>query len=568
MKKLTFFTLSIFMFLAHVYAEGVKFSISTDKNSISAGKIFYLEARFDVPKGQHIYSSELSDNGQPTKLELRLTKGFSIKEISWSKPSVFEFFGMKFEGYAEKNGRARVTILAPSTLDKDSYRIKAKASWVACDELCTPDEAEASIQVSAKISEINSTESKTLLGVMFAAFLGGMILNLMPCVFPVIGLKILSFAENNRNSRAEAMISALAYTLGIILTFSLLGGGLLLLRGAGEKLGWGFQLQNPAFTGAMALLFFAMAMSMAGAYEIGASFAGGSAQLDNQTTSKRRKLLKSALSGVLAVLVASPCTAPFMGSAIGVAFAAESSATQSLAIFASLGMGMAFPYVLLSAFPQIAKMLPRPGLWMDVFKQILSIPLFATVIWLVWVYSKQDSLIAILSALLILAVGLRILGMYALPHFGRGTRIFARFACVALIALSSWIACFSNTDSSTEITQSLSDNAWSKERVLELRKSGKPVYVDFTASWCLTCQYNKKVLYSQSTKELFKKNNIVLLTADYTNKNPEITKELEQFGRTGVPLNLLYPADTNKKAEILPAILTESAIIEAIDKIK
>lgn len=236
-----------------------------------------------------------------------------------------------------------------------------------------------------------------------------------------------------------------------------------------------------------------------------------------------------------------------------------------------IGLGMASPYVALSAIPALARAMPRPGAWMDILKQLLSIPLFATVIWLVWVYSNQTgNIVAILSALLILAVGARIFGMFYMPHLSRLKRALSLAAFALSAAAAVFVSYPGEISPAVEVENPAGDKAqsWSPALQEKLIKDGKNVYVDFTASWCLTCQYNKQILHSPEIMELFKKNNVVILAGDWTNKNPQITKELEKFGRAGVPLNLLYSHKDPDAPQVLPAILTKSLIIDAVDKIR
>jgi thiol:disulfide interchange protein DsbD len=271
------------------------------------------------------------------------------------------------------------------------------------------------------------------------------------------------------------------------------------------------------------------------------------------------------MSGVLAVLVASPCTAPFMGSAVGVALSTQISVVESLVIFISLGLGMASPYIILSAIPRLAKLLPRPGKWLDIFKKILSIPLFITAIWLAWLYSKQTgNFYAIIVSIIILSIGLICYGKFAFPHRTRKVRNSAIFGLIVAVMLS-FVIILQNKENPTSDSINI-ENKWSVAKLDELRKNGFNVYVDFTATWCLTCQYNKQILYSEKIKKIFEKNKIKILVADWTSRDNAITNELEKFGRAGVPLNLLYAPQG--EPIILPAILTESALIEAVDKIK
>ncbi len=555
--RLTIFCI-FFLFATSLFGTIVKFSANiTEVNKDSSIKVL---ANFSIPKGWHIYSQN-SSVGMPTTIELDAPKGFKIDSIEWHNEKEFIQNNLKYKGF---DGDTSATIFISkdkNTLSDLTTKITLNASWLACEkDTCVPEDV--SIDLFPEIqSNPSHHNSGGFVAILFSAFLGGIILNLMPCVFPVIGIKILSFAKASDNSRTVAIINALFYTLGIALSFLVLAVLLLTLRAAGESLGWGFQLQNPTFAASMAMLFFAMAMSFVGVFEIGTGFAGGN--LTNSISQNvKSKYTESFLSGVLAVLVASPCTAPFMGGAVGAALSANISYGMSLAIFSTLGLGMSVPYILLSAVPKLSKFLPKSGMWLETFKKILSIPLFATVVWLVWLYTKQTGdILRIIFALAILATGLFVYGRYSLPHKTKLSRWFSFIALVLSIMASFYLITFK------ENTPQVSDNStWSAKKVEDLRREGKSVYVDFTATWCLTCQYNKLTLQSEKIKKLFNERGITLLVGDWTKRDTAIAKELEKFGRAGVPLNLLYPPKGDPI--ILPAILTESALIEAIDKIK
>ncbi len=558
-------------------ADAVDVRVSSSADEVRAGETFYVNFKFSIPKGQHIYSAEESDLGQPTAIKLSLPQGYSLKNIEFPKPEKFTALGMESLGYS-RDFSVSAAVSAPENIpESSSVNIRADATWLACSDLCVPGEKSQEIPIrqiksSASGESAGVPPDKTpLFTVLLAAFLGGAILNLMPCVFPVIGLKILSFAEGAGGSKKSALAGAFFYSLGIVASFLALSAVLLAFRSLGENLGWGFQLQNPMFTSLMVMLFFAMALSFAGVFEIGAGFAGGNVQKNDSNKPEWKKHISAVFSGVLAVLVASPCTAPFMGSAMGAALAADASNSLCFGVFAMIGLGMASPYVALSAIPALARAMPRPGAWMDILKQLLSIPLFATVIWLVWVYSNQTgNIVAILSALLILAVGARIFGMFYMPHLSRLKRALSLAAFALSAAAAVFVSYPGEISPAVEVENPAGDKAqsWSPALQEKLIKDGKNVYVDFTASWCLTCQYNKQILHSPEIMELFKKNNVVILAGDWTNKNPQITKELEKFGRAGVPLNLLYSHKNPDAPQVLPAILTKSLIIDAVDKIR
>lgn len=554
MRTFLFFILSI----ASCLASTVNLSLKTEAQKIAPNEEFTVLASFEIPQGAYIYGKSSGETGLPTKLEWMLPQGFEKISEDWQKPEEKIEEGLKALIY-----KGNMQVLAKFKAGKDFSKpqeIALKASWLKCSNMCMPESKTAKILI-----EPDSSSSNALAFTMLGAFLGGIILNLMPCVFPVIGLKILSFAKDAQKTRKTALINAAFYSVGIIISFCALAGILTWLKSLGNSLGWGFQLQEPLFVAFLILLFFAMGLAFAGVFELGASLSS----LGNLTSQKDGKGA-AFFSGVLAVLVASPCTAPFMGSALGVALASNASMATTFSIFMSIGLGMAFPYVLLSAVPRLARRIPKPGAWMETFKQFLAFPLFATAIWLVWVFLKErnaDALMQMLFSALILAFALWIFGKYSPPVNSRKKRMFA-FASLAILgAVSVALAVKSATFKLPETLAA--QNHSIESQIEELRKSGKIVYADFTASWCITCIANKKaVLHTKKIEDFFKENNVALLTFDWTNKNAQIGEFLKKFGRSGVPFNIVYPADLKKEPVILPEILTPNAVIDAIDKAK
>ena len=554
MRTFLFFILSI----ASCLASTVNLSLKTEAQKIAPNEEFTVLASFEIPQGAYIYGKSSGETGLPTKLEWMLPQGFEKISEDWQKPEEKIEEGLKALIY-----KGNMQVLAKFKAGKDFSKpqeIALKASWLKCSNMCMPESKTAKILI-----EPDSSSSNALTFTMLGAFLGGIILNLMPCVFPVIGLKILSFAKDAQKTRKTALINAAFYSVGIIISFCALAGILTWLKSLGNSLGWGFQLQEPLFVAFLILLFFAMGLAFAGVFELGASLSS----LGNLTSQKDGKGA-AFFSGVLAVLVASPCTAPFMGSALGVALASNASMATTFSIFMSIGLGMAFPYVLLSAVPRLARRIPKPGAWMETFKQFLAFPLFATAIWLVWVFLKErnaDALMQMLFSALILAFALWIFGKYSPPVNSRKKRMFA-FASLAIwgavsVALAVKSATFKLPETLAAQNHSI------ESQIEELRKSGKIVYADFTASWCITCIANKKaVLHTKKIEDFFKENNVALLTFDWTNKNAQIGEFLKKFGRSGVPFNIVYPADLKKEPVILPEILTPNAVIDAIDKAK
>ncbi len=379
--------------------------------------------------------------------------------------------------------------------------------------------------------------SASVWAALLGALLGGLLLNLMPCVFPVLAIKMVGFAQHGQDARARRL-GGLAYAGGVVLSFLALGALMLALRAAGEQLGWGFQLQSPAVVAALAALFTVIGLNLAGLFEFGSFLPSSAASLQ-----ARHPLANDALSGVLAVAIASPCTAPFMGASLGLAVGLP--APQALLIFASLGLGMALPYLAASFVPAVARLMPRPGAWMDVFRRLMAFPMFATVVWLVWVLGQQSGIDGA-GALLALLVALAAV-IWAFTLRGR-----ARLALGALtLAALAWLAVGIGPHVVREAASTAAGTAaqpagerwqpWAPGRVDAIVATGQPVFVDFTAAWCVTCQYNKKTTLSRpDVLADFDGKKVALLRADWTRRDPAISAALAQLGRSGVPVYVMY----------------------------
>ena len=409
------------------------------------------------------------------------------------------------------------------------------------------------------------TNTSALLMALLGGLIGGLILNLMPCVFPVLAIKVMGFAKHASNRRAHRQ-AGLAYTAGVVLSFLALGGLLLALRAAGEQLGWGFQLQSPAVVAALAALFTLIGLNLAGVFEFGQFAPGRLAALQ-----LRHPAADAFLTGVLAVAIASPCTAPFMGASLG--FAVDMPAAQALLVFAALGVGMALPYLAASWIPAVVGWLPRPGAWMDTFKRGMAFPMFATVAWLVWVLGQQSGIDGAGALLVLLVAGSAV--VWALTLRGRTRWVLASILIAASAGLISLIG--SNITQSQETpalaaTDSIAPAApntwqpWSAERVAELNAGGQPVFVDFTAAWCVTCQYNKRTtLANAAVLEGFAARNVALLRADWTRRDPHITEALAQLGRSGVPVYVLYAP--GKAPLVMTEILSTDEVHAALSSL-
>lgn len=408
-----------------------------------------------------------------------------------------------------------------------------------------------------------------LVGALALAFLGGLILNLMPCVFPVLSMKAASLAGHAHHQN-KARIQGLAFLAGVLATFLALAGLLLAVRAGGAAVGWGFQLQSPLVIAALALLMLLVALNMSGVFEIGTSIQGVGAE-----ASSRDGALGAFFTGALAVVVAAPCTAPFMAGALG--YALTQPAVVALSVFAALGLGFAAPFVAVAFIPAILQRMPRPGAWMETLKKGLAFPMYGAALWLTWVFAQQAGPIAlgqVLAAGVLAAFGAWVYGLsQARRASGRAflVQMIAGLLClVAALALAISAALVAKPPAAADAAPSsgpgLVAEAWSPERVAALRAEGRPVLVDFTAAWCVTCQVNEKVALSGGkVAEAFKAQNAVFLKADWTNRDPVIAKALAEFGRVGVPLYVVYPKNGGEPV-ILPQLLTEGMVIEAIEK--
>ncbi|MBN1587535.1 MAG: thioredoxin family protein [Candidatus Omnitrophica bacterium] len=405
------------------------------------------------------------------------------------------------------------------------------------------------------------------------AFLGGVILNLMPCVLPVLSLKILSLVEKTHHKGEKPWQHGLVFGAGVLVSFWILAGLLLALRAGGAQLGWGFQLQSPPFLVALSCLFFLLGLSLFGVFEIGLSISTQSAK-----ASRKTGFTGSFLSGFLATAVATPCTAPFMGSALG--YGLTQSPWVSMLIFTGLGLGMASPYVLLSSSPALLRYVPKPGRWMESFKQFLGFLLMVTVWWLLWVLGHQAGthmVLKLLFAFWVAGIGAWVLGRWGSPSQKPWVRAVARVTALLLILLAViWamskageLSPMPGTPAAAPQELTLQWEPYSESRVQALRAQGEPVFVDFTAAWCLTCQVNKRVaLHTPEVEKRFETLGVHLLVADWTSRDAKITQALQRFGRSGVPLYVLYGRDPQAPPQILPEVLTPGIVLAALDSLE
>ncbi|HZQ44925.1 MAG TPA: protein-disulfide reductase DsbD domain-containing protein [Acidobacteriaceae bacterium] len=406
---------------------------------------------------------------------------------------------------------------------------------------------------AAKAARQTTPADVTVWGAIGLAFIGGLILNLMPCVFPVLFLKGLALVNSSTEEKHRQRAHGLVYTLGILVSFWIIVAVLLILRAGGRELGWGFQLQSPGFVAVLASLMFFLALSLAGQFELGLSLTSAGGDL-----AQKQGFAGSFFTGVLATVVATPCMAPLMGAAVG--FALAHSALMTFTVFTALALGLALPYLVLSMQPQWTSVLPRPGAWMETLKQLTAVPLFATALWLAWVYGNLyanegvDRIARLLVCFLILAIAGWCLGKWP-AKWGSAIAAVILIACALAPPLRKPKA------------ETMNWQPWTPATFQAARASGQPVFVDFTADWCLSCKFNEAtVLRSTEVEKQLRDDHVQLLKADWTRYDPEITRQLSVVDRSGVPTYVIYPAGANSNADVLPELLTKDIVLKALEK--
>ena len=405
-------------------------------------------------------------------------------------------------------------------------------------------------------------------GILALAFLGGLILNIMPCVLPVLSLKVFSLLKHAGQTRSDALRHGLAYTAGVMLSFIALAGALFIFRALGERIGWGFQLQSPGFVVVLSAVFFLFGLNLMGVFELGGRLVGA----DNKVA-RRKDVLGSFAMGVLAAVVGAPCMGPLVAGVSGLAV--QANVATGLFTFGMMGLGLSSPFLVLSVFPKLVAFLPKPGLWMESFKQGMGFLLMAAVVFLALVVGRQggvDGIFILLVVILLSSVAAWIFGRWGAAARSRRSQWVARLLALFLIGASLFYGVGSIKEAYLDYgnQETIADSsgqwgAWSSSRVDELLAEGHPVFVDFTATWCLICQVNKKVaLRTDATESLFTKKGIVAMEADWTRYDSDITDALEEFGRSGVPLYLLYTPDG--AVTVLPQSLTNGIVRDAVEK--
>jgi thiol:disulfide interchange protein DsbD len=640
-------------------------TLVSDRDAVAPGEALHLGLRLRMAPGWHIYWKNPGDAGVPPRLEWTLPHGVAAGPIAWPTPTRNAEPPLMTYGYA---GEVMLPVAVTGT-GAGPLDVKLHASWLVCDTICVPEEAELALHLPAGAAtpspqaplfaaaaadtprpapwpatigpdgtlrvtapeaaaavraawfipdrfgtvkaaapqtlrqgidgftlalatgsafkpdaplsgvlvlrdrdgqqsalEVRATPGPSaaaplmpLWQILGFAMLGGLILNLMPCVFPVLAMKAAGLARLSGAARGHARMHALSYTAGVVLTFTAVGLALLVARAAGAAAGWGFQFQSPVFVAGMAWLLFAVGLNLSGVFEIGSRATGAGGALAG-----RGGHAGSFFTGMLAVLVATPCTAPFMGAAIAAALAGTPAMT--VVVFAAMGLGLAAPFLLLAAVPAVAQALPRPGAWMDVLKQVLAFPMYAACVWLVWVVSQQSGPDGVLAA----AAGLLLTGFaawaFGLSQRGIGGRGAQAGALAAVLLAGAILSGIQVARPNAAPVAEAGREPFSAARLASLRGQGKPVFVDMTAAWCVSCLVNERVaLSTRAVRDAFARRGVTYLRGDWTRQDPTITTFLRAHGRDGVPLYVLYPPGGGPGV-VLPQVLTEGIVLNALDQ--
>ena len=450
-------------------------------------------------------------------------------------------------------------------INKDSFSLQIKASEIEIENksfegvvAASKNEEITFIEIDYPLATKDTSQEFNILTLIVFAFLGGLILNVMPCVFPILSIKILRFVEQSRDSTYKTLQQGLLFSLGVIISFLTIAALLIALKSGGESIGWGYQLQSPVVVSLLFYLFVVLGFIFMSNIVLGSSLARLSSISLNKSDS-----LESFLTGVLAVIVASPCTAPFMGSAIG--FALLQPSFYSILIFLGLGVGFSLPYLILSAKPSLLSFLPKPGQWMETFKQFMAFPMWASALWLLWVLSNQvnnQEVIQVLLGALLITTGLWFIEKNNSER--NWVRWLMRLPFLLLFIFSLWLIPTSYSD----LDESKQDQlAYTPQLLEDLRENNSLVFLNFTADWCITCKVNEAVaLKTSKVTKLLADKNITYIEADWTRKDPIISSALEKYGRTGLPLYLLFPSKGDPL--ILPEILTEDILLTYLTEVQ
>lgn len=599
--------------MTHQEKVPISVRLLADAKGIEPGKPFKLFVVFEIQPGWHIYYKNAGDAGMPTQVQWNLPKGFTATALDWQPPETFSDSGIVTYGY-----RNRTTISAMVTPPMDltpgsSVNLTAKIKWLSCKNICLPGGTTVSLSLpivsssASSFSVLNTTfsdgagsssQKQSVLLYLLFAFIGGVILNFMPCVLPVIAIKLMSLLEESKGSLQQTRLLGATFSAGIVASFLSLAGVVIAMKAAGQQVGWGFQFQYPGFLIGMAVIVTLMALSMFGMFYM--SVPAGQSSIDN--LSQREGVVGTFFKGVLATTLSTPCTAPFLGAALGFGFAQPWWIVFS--IFLAIGLGMSLPYLLLTAKPEWISYLPKPGVWMEKLKEAMGFLLLGTVVWLLYVLGSEvgaQGVVLTIGFLVAISFSAWILSRFTNLSSGRIRKVIVWSLVLIIGGLSYYMLISSQLDQFSTAaaitmprhpqatglqknsgigTSSIMANGteesmdhginWEPFDLYLLNRylaQGRAVLLDFTADWCLTCKVNERtVLSSKPVIDKIRALNMVTMRADWTTQNPEITQLLNKFQRSGVPLYVILPAHHANEPIVLPEILTESILLDELDK--
>jgi thiol:disulfide interchange protein DsbD len=570
---------------------------------VHPGQPFLLGVELTMPDGWHTYYKDSGDAGMPTKITWTLPDGSKVGPIRWPAPKRFSDAGIVTYGYTGSTVLF-CEVLPPENLNSKWFTARALVKWLECKDICIPGEAVLSLSLPVEQSHQQAVSSSStpsagsgsanvtassdfkptgfvynglgLATALLLALVGGFILNFMPCVLPVISIKVMNLV-NEAHGETKAMLgNGIAFCLGIILSFEALALTIVAMQTAGQAVGWGFQFQYPEFSIAMAAIILVLALSLFGIFYIDVGQAANASGITK--LAGKGSTAGAFFNGVLATILATPCTAPFLGTAMGFAFSQPHWVI--ITIFFAVGVGMSAPYLLLTANPKWVRFIPKPGDWMETFKQAMGFVLLFTVLWLLYVLSGQlgiEGVLSTLAFLLIVAFSFWLMSRLIDLGSSTGKKSFVRLSVLGVIAAAYALLLVpqlnqaaierSQPVATTKASGPIDWQAFSDESLNQALQNKKTVLVDFTADWCLTCKVNEKtVLDSTPVVDKLKSLNIVTLRADWTNRNPEISALLKKFGRFGVPLYVIFPADKPNEPIVLPEVITQGIMLDALDK--
>lgn len=586
----------------------VKVTLVADQDAVAAGKPFRLGVHFELPDGWHIYHKDPGEVGKATTFDVTAPANYGVGETQWLAPETFTDFGMKSFGY-EKSTTISVTVTPPSSIPAGatSAEFRATVTGLACKEECVPftKDLVITLPVVASASVVRETNSSLFAGLPAAsgaskppgsivdqnlkidatdgspagilvyvlfAFIGGLILNLMPCVLPVISLKILSFVNQADKEPGKVIRHGMAYTAGTLASFLVLALTVVILRSAGHLIGWGFQFQSPTFLIILSAVVTALSLSMFGLFYI--DVGSGSDKLSSMSNAKG--YAGSFFTGVLATVLSTPCSAPFLGTAIGFAFAQP--AWLVITLFLTVGLGLSAPYLVLSARPAWLKKIPKPGQWMENFKQLMGFVLLGSVVWLLSIVAVQlgtGAMASVLGFLLVVSfacwlwarlIDFEATGRKKLTVVGVLAAIIGG-AFLWFVVPSVTAPLVPSTQAGAATTDIVKFEPFSVSALDKALADKKTVFIDFTAEWCLTCKVNERVAINKdAVRKKLDANGVVALKADWTNQDPEITLMLSKLGRSAVPTYVIFPGGDPTKPIVLSEIISEQQLLDALDR--